>query len=193
MSAPAKTETVVEVPAPGKAEGGGGSMMPILMAVVLVPALCFATTQFVLIPKLKAIVAEQGAAAEGGAPAKASGHGAAAHGAEKAKGGHGGGKEGEHDAEFGSIVVNVAGANGSRYLRTNMVLAGDEPKLPEIIKSNQSVLRDAAINVLSSQSLAVLDSPGGKNVVRSELIAAFNKALGGEVVEQIYFSEFVVQ
>ena len=49
------------------------------------------------------------------------------------------------------------------------------------------------VGVLSSQSLAGLDVPGARNVVRNELITQFNRTLGGEVIEQIYFSEFVVQ
>ena len=155
-------------------------MMPIVAAVVLVPGLCFATTQYLLIPKLKAAVAEQGVQ-----PAPA------AHAAEKGKGVKE--KKDEHDAEFGAVIVNVAGANGSRYLRTNLVLVSGEPKVAEITKASQSALKDAAINVLSSQPLSVLDSPGGKNIVRNELIAAFNKTLGGEIIENIYFSEFVVQ
>jgi flagellar FliL protein len=176
MSAPAKPEAAAEAEAPA-GKKGGGSMMPILAAVVLVPGLCFATTQYVLIPKLKADVAEQGVQ-----PAPT---------AEKGKASKE--KKEEHDTEFGAVIVNVAGANGSRYLRTNLVLVSTDPKVGEVTKASQSALKDAAINVLSSQPLSVLDSPGGKNVVRNELIAAFNKALGGEVIENIYFSEFVVQ
>lgn len=179
MSAPAKTEADPAEAAPEAPAKGGGGMMPVILAVVLVPALCFATTQYVLIPKLKSVVAEQGGGAEAKAKEKAK---------EKAKG-----EENEHDAEFGTVIVNIAGANGNRYLRTNLVLVGADPKIADIIKSSTNALKDAAINVLSSQSLAVLDSPGGKNVVRNELIAAFNRTLGSEVVEQIYFSEFVVQ
>jgi flagellar basal body-associated protein FliL len=61
------------------------------------------------------------------------------------------------------------------------------------VKENESALRDAAISVLSSQSLGALDNANGREVVRQGLIARFNRLLGAEVVDQIYFSEFVVQ
>jgi len=47
--------------------------------------------------------------------------------------------------------------------------------------------------VLSSQTLADLEEPGSKNVLREKLITAYNQALGSRVAEQVYFSDFVVQ
>jgi flagellar basal body-associated protein FliL len=38
-----------------------------------------------------------------------------------------------------------------------------------------------------------LDNPGGREAVRKQLIAKFNSLLGAEVIDQIYFSEFVIQ
>jgi flagellar FliL protein len=47
--------------------------------------------------------------------------------------------------------------------------------------------------VLSSLTLADLEEPGSKNVLREKLVAAYNQALGRRVVEQVYFSDFVIQ
>jgi flagellar FliL protein len=41
--------------------------------------------------------------------------------------------------------------------------------------------------------MADLETPGSKNLVRNDLMTNFNQALNSEIVEQIYFSEFVVQ
>jgi len=41
--------------------------------------------------------------------------------------------------------------------------------------------------------LSDLEEAGAKNLIREKLIAAYNQALGKKVVDQVYFSDFVVQ
>ena len=168
------------ISAPGKA---GGSMLPLVAVIVLVPALCFGVTELLLVPRLKASIGAQEESGTSGAKADSNGK------KQPAKRG----KPGEHTSEFGATIVNLTGTGGSRYLRTNFFIASSDPMIDDIIKRNETSLRDVAIGVLSGQSLAGLDAPGGRNLVRNELITQFNRTLGGEVVEQIYFSEFVVQ
>lgn len=171
-------------------------MMPLLAVIVLVPALCFATTQFVLVPKLKAAMGSPDASHES-APKKEEKKGegkkeGAAHGA-KEKGKDGGSGKYAHSHDFGDVIVNLAGAKGTRYLRAHFSLASSDANLEALVKTNENQLRDVAIGVLSTQSLDSLEAPGARNAVRNELIAQFNHALHGELVEQIYFTEFVVQ
>ena len=65
--------------------------------------------------------------------------------------------------------------------------------LKKILDDNKTHLLDVALNVLSAKTMADLETPGSKNLVRNDLVTNFNQALNSEVVEQIYFSEFVVQ
>ena len=65
--------------------------------------------------------------------------------------------------------------------------------ISNIMKENESPLRDAAIKILSEQSPSALDNPNGREAVRKQLISKFNSLLGAGVVDQIYFSEFVIQ
>lgn len=196
MSAPT-TETAA-APAAAKAKGGG-SIMPVLAVILLVPALCYATTQYVLLPKLKAAIGPveggHGAAPEAGAKKheakkEAGGHGG--HGA-KEKGKESGAGNYAHSHEFGDVIVNLAGVKGTRYLRARFSLASSDANLETLIKANENQLRDVAIGVLGTQTLDSLEAPGARNGVRNELIAQFNHVLRGELVEQIYFTEFVVQ
>lgn len=185
-------------------------MMPVLLVVLLVPALCYATTQYVLLPKLKAAMGPAEAAHE--EAAAEDGHGGGGHGEKKAEGketakkeagGHGAKKEEKgkgggsgnyaHSHEFGDVIVNLAGVKGTRYLRTKFTLASSDANLETLIKTNENQLRDIAIGVLGTQTLDSLEAPGARNAIRSDLIAQFNNALRGEVIEQIYFTEFVVQ
>ncbi|MGC3991898.1 MAG: flagellar basal body-associated FliL family protein [Chthoniobacteraceae bacterium] len=155
--------------APAK-KGGGGGMMPVLATIVLVPVLSFVTTQFVLIPKIKAAV---GTPAAEGAEAAATGDKAEAkEGAAKAKDG----KEGAagskstgqyaHTADFTDIIVNLAGSKGTRYLRSHFMLAGDSEQLEGLIQKNMDQLKDVAISVLSAQTLDSLDVPGAQSAIR---------------------------
>jgi flagellar FliL protein len=46
---------------------------------------------------------------------------------------------------------------------------------------------------LSALTLADLEEPGSKNIIREKLVNAYNQALGKKVADQVYFSDFVVQ
>lgn len=184
---PAAQQPETAAPAPKKA-----SPWPALIAVlVLSPALSYATTQFLLIPKMKVALTE--VATDGAAPAKKSGgHGSGGHGA----GGHGSGEkggEGGSEYAFEDIVVNVSGTKGTRYLKTSFSLVGSSPDLNGLITENKSELKNLALNILSSKTLVDLEAPGAKSAILTELQENFNRALKGTVVEKIYFSEFVIQ
>ncbi len=167
--------------------------VPIIAVCVLMPAISFATTQYVLLPKIRGAVLEQKAAAHAAKPeagkAEAKGH---------AEGGKGGKGEaamsgGAFSYDFESIVVNLSGAMGTRYLKTSFTALSDNPELKKLIEENKKQLLDVALTVLSTRTMADLEQPGSKNVVRNDLMANFNQALKSDLVSQIYFSEFVVQ
>ncbi len=209
-----------EAPAPEKpaAEGEAAPpkapnpLVPVIAVVVLMPAITFAMINFLLLPKIKGIVLEKKATEHAEEGAKAEGaHGAAkeekgGHGAKpkEAKGGHGGGhgKEekgggggagGAFSYDFENVVVNLAGTMGTRYLKTSFTALSDNPEVKTIIDENKKQLLDVATTVLSARTLADLEQPGAKNVVRNDLMANLNQALKSDVISQIYFSDFVVQ
>lgn len=190
-------------PAAAKAPSKLGALLPVILVVVLAPAVSWAVAQFVLVPQLKAelikaLPAEAAGAAATGAPHAATPAPAAPAKAEKAdkEGGHG--KKGEavgvgHSYTFEKIVVNLAGTMGTRYLKTTFMVTGSDPTLRAQFEANRPRMIDLSLNVLSSLTLADLDEPAAKNILREKLGAAYNQALGRKVAEQIYFSDFVVQ
>jgi flagellar FliL protein len=89
--------------------------------------------------------------------------------------------------------VNLAGTMGTRYLKTSFLVTGGDPDIAAIFEENKARLTDVTLNVLSSLSLADLEEPGSKNVLREKLITAYNQTLGKKVADQVYFSDFVVQ
>ena len=163
--------------------------MPIIAVLVLMPAISFAATQFLILPRLRSVLAEQ---KPGGGGKEADHHGA--------KGGKEGkeGKGGEHEAgkfacDFENVVVNLSGSLGTKYLKTSFTFNSSNPDLKKLIEEHKKQLLDVAINILSSRSLADLEAPGSKNVVRNDLMAHFNEALHSDLIEQIFFTEFVIQ
>jgi flagellar basal body-associated protein FliL len=146
----------------------------------LVPALCYAVMEFLVIPKLKA---------SGGGSEHAP---APSHGSAK-KDSHGGSAEAGNTVDFEPIVVNLAGSGNSRYLRAKFSIICPDSKLKDKIDENKIPLKDAAIRVLSTQSLDALDGVNGQEIVRKGLVKRFNDILGAESIEEIFFSEYLVQ
>lgn len=187
--------------AAAKPAGGGiSAFIPLIAAIIIAPVLSWAIGQFVLMPQLKKQIAApidpHAAPAESAAeeaPAAAEGHGK-----EGKEGKEGHGKEGKGGAnnatyEFENVVVNLAGTMGTRYLKTGFLVTGTDKSLRSTFENNKPKMVDVTINVLSSLSLADLEEAGSKNLIREKLIGAYNQAFGKKLVEQIYFSDFVVQ
>jgi len=182
-AAPAEKAPAAPAASPLKA------LLPVIAALVLAPAVSWAVAEFVLLPRLQKKLAQPVAAEEAAheAPAKE------AHGEGKGKGEKG--KEGESETtyEFANVVVNLSGTMGTRYLKTTFLVTGSDTTLKSQFEGNKPRLTDVTLSVLSSLTLADLEEPGSKNVLREKLVAAYNQALNKRVVEQVYFSDFVIQ
>jgi flagellar basal body-associated protein FliL len=50
-----------------------------------------------------------------------------------------------------------------------------------------------ACGVLSTKTLADLEKPTARNLIRTELISGFNNILGEAMVQEIYLTEFAIQ
>jgi len=192
-AAAAAAPAVAGAPAAPATKGGAiAKWIPVIAAVILAPVLSWAVAEFVLVPRLAKKLATVKA---GDAPAAEP---AAAEPEAKAEGGKGG-KEGKEPKgnpatyEFQSVVVNLSGTMGTRYLKTSFVVTGTDPTIKATFEAQKAKLTDITLNVLSSLSLADLEEPGAKNILREKLVLAYNQALGKHVAEQVYFSDFVVQ
>lgn len=192
-----KTEKKETAPAPDAtpAAGGGGksSWLPAIIAIVLAPAATWGVAQFVLLPKLQATLAASADPEAHAAEAKP----AAEHGAAKKSGGHGKEKGGEAAAtdgyRFENVVVNLAGTMGTRYLKTSFLVTGKDAGLISRFDESKAQLGDITLAVLSSLTLADLEEPGSKNIIREKLLSAYNQVFGKKIAENLYFSDFVVQ
>jgi flagellar FliL protein len=193
-AAPAKGEApdaaAVALAAAPAGKGGLASWLPVIAAVVLAPAATFVTVEYLVLPRMiKKLSAPQPVAAAAAAP-EASAEGGAKEGGEGKKGE---GKDGPPGYEFENVVVNLSGTMGTRYLKTTFLVTGTDANIKATFEGAKPRLTDETLNVLSSLTLADLEEPGSKNVIRERLVGAYNQALGKKVADQVYFSDFVIQ
>jgi flagellar protein FliL len=170
--------------APGAppAAAGSKSWLPVIAALLLAPLATWATVEFVLMPRLQKKLAAP--VSSESAPAEAV---AAAHGGKEGKDGKGAPGV---NYEFTNVVVNLAGTMGTRYLKTSfLVTAVKGTDLKTMFEASKPRLTDVTLNVLSALTLADLEEPGSKNIIREKLVNAYNQALGKKVAEQVYFSD----
>ena len=207
--APEETKAeAAATPAIAKPTSASSPWLPVLVVIIILPILSFVMTDAVMIPRVKkalgdiaALKEEAAHPSEGGVqPAPnakkkeaAKKEGAKKEGAKK-EGGHGEGAAAEESGiKFENIVANLTGSMKSRFVKVSFVIEGDDEEFAEVVNSSKVKIIDSAIGILAALTVAELEEPGMKNIVRSDLIAGFNQALKGQYVDRLYFSEFVIQ
>jgi flagellar protein FliL len=168
------TETLTDAPAPAPVSGGGfKAWLPLLTTMLVMPLLAYLTTSFVLLPRLQ----------------RALGITASARSSEA------GGKSGTRKelVPMNKLLVNVSGTMGARYLLVSLSISGTSAEFKTKLQESEPQLRDMACGALASKTLADLEKPGARNLIRTELISGFNRILGGAVVQEIYLTEFAIQ
>jgi flagellar protein FliL len=191
--------------APAKPSSASSPWLPVLVVIIILPILSFVVTDMVMIPRVKKALGEIATLQTENAHPAAGGHEPAPTAAKpkkeakKAASAHGGGGHGEAAApaeagvKFENVVANLSGSMKSRFVKVSFTIEGDQEDFAEVIKASKVKIIDSALGILGALTVAELEEPGMKNIVRSDLISGFNQALKGEVVQRLYFSEFVIQ
>jgi flagellar basal body-associated protein FliL len=186
-----------------KAASGGKSIVPLLGGILGGALASFAMCQFVLVPKIQK-------AASGAHPEASAAQAPDAHGAEKKADAHGGGgghggKEDDKNAPkatytkegwsyaFPSVTANLSGSLGRQYLKCSFQIVSDDKNIAALVEENKGKLKDVVLSVLGARSLADVESPSAKAVLRAELVANLNKALSTGAIKQVQFTEFLIQ
>ncbi len=106
-------------------------------------------------------------------------------------------EEVKHEPEVGAdlevFVVNLAGQEPARYLRTTLSLGVKSEKEKEEIKELAGPIRDAVIMYLTERKVEDLLDLKGKTKLRADLARQINAAIGKKVVLNVYFKEFLIQ
>lgn len=112
--------------------------------------------------------------------------------------------------ELKERVVNLADANGRRYLKIGLAIefstGGAEFRKagPEARKAKQAefekdlapqapLIEDSIITILSVRTSSELSTPEGKQKLKTDIKQSLNELLGGDRVSNVYFTQFVMQ
>ena len=94
-----------------------------------------------------------------------------------------------------SFIVNLADKKGvgKRYLKLTLEVevAGEEQRA--LVNHKIPQLRDTILLMLSSRTIAEITSMEAKLELKQVLLARMNSAIGKNVIQRLYFTEFVVQ
>lgn len=177
-------ETAAESAKKPQAKGSGMALwLPWACALLLMPAMAYGFSMFVLLPRLQkslGVTANSSASDSTRAEGKS---GESARGPEGDK----------QTVSLTKLVVNVAGTMGSRYLLASVTLVGSTPDFRSKVEASDAQLRDMACGLLSVKTIADLEKPGARNMIRNELLTGFNHSLGSTLVKEIYITEFAIQ
>ena len=92
-----------------------------------------------------------------------------------------------------TMIVNLAGHGGKRYLRVTMALELSDPEAMTTIENRLPQVRDAILMILPTKKYDDVSTTEGKIALRSELMEKINELMTQGQVNNIYFTEFVVQ
>jgi len=93
-----------------------------------------------------------------------------------------------------TIIVNLADSGGGRYLRVTMELELlPEEGAEEAVTQRLPQIKDIMLTILPTKKFEQLTTVEGKKELRDELIGTLNTVLNKELVENLYFTEFVIQ
>jgi len=92
-----------------------------------------------------------------------------------------------------TMIVNLADQGGNRYLRVTMALELSERAAVSVIESRLALVRDAVLMILPTKKYDDISTTAGKTLLRGELMEKINSLMVKGRVNNIYFTEFVVQ
>jgi flagellar FliL protein len=92
-----------------------------------------------------------------------------------------------------TFLVNLSDPGGKRYLKVTMKAKLSGPQVAAEFGARVPELRDIILTLLSSKEFADIAQPEDKANLKQELLTQLNKVLKQGQVQDIYFTDFLVQ
>ena len=107
------------------------------------------------------------------------------------------GKEGaqpgdDNTAQFGTFVVNLADQGGQRFLQIEVWVEVTDPKSLTAVVDHIPRTRHAIIGYLGGLRAEATYGPLAKDEMSAVIKRLINNAIGRDVVDRVYFSQFIV-
>ena len=91
------------------------------------------------------------------------------------------------------FTVNLLSDSGRKFLKTQVNLELDDNSLSSELDSKAPVIRDLVILILTSKTLEEVSTAKGKEKLKEQLVNQINLRLQDGQINNIYFTEFVIQ
>jgi len=163
-----------------ESKGGGGNLIPVILALLLAPAIAGGATWFI-VKSLMPEETEKPQIVEGGQPLDIEPTGD------------------EKYYELKELITNLGGPVKARYIDVEVKMEGLAPDFEKILEQNEHRVRDKALSILGNYTYEDAQLDGFQNRVRIDLKKGFSSVLrkyrSGEsdLIRQIYFTQFVIQ
>ncbi len=95
--------------------------------------------------------------------------------------------------EMDTLIVNLMDSNEKRYLKVTMKAKLDSKSVEDEFTARNFEMRDIILMILSGKAVEDVAAPEDKIQLKQELVAALNRALKKGRVQDIYFTEFLIQ
>jgi len=92
-----------------------------------------------------------------------------------------------------SFIINLAGAGGRNYLKMEIALEFDKVEVQTEVENKMPQIKDTILLLLSTKSFEEIQSANGKLMLKNEIISRLNKFLTTGIIQNMYFTNFVVQ
>jgi len=90
------------------------------------------------------------------------------------------------------VTVNIAETRGNRFARAGVYFEA-APAVLEELEANRARMVDTLGQVLSTKTLDQLTSPNIRGTLRQELLGIINPTLKSGRVDNVYFTDLLVQ
>jgi flagellar FliL protein len=91
------------------------------------------------------------------------------------------------------FIVNLSSDGGSRYLRSSINLELSSEEFQAEVDKKKPLIRDIIIKVLSAKSYEEISTIRGKETLKDEIVTELNKIFTDGNIQNIFFTEFVIQ
>ncbi|MBI3985832.1 MAG: flagellar basal body-associated FliL family protein [Lentisphaerae bacterium] len=115
---------------------------------------------------------------------------------EKGEKGEGGKADKDLVYDVEPVLNNIAGTQGTRYIKITAHFVLSEASLKEELKSNSVMIRDRICSVLDTKSIFDLEGPKAKDAIKKEIKDRVNGELKDKMrgtILEVLFSEYLIQ
>ncbi len=90
------------------------------------------------------------------------------------------------------VTVNIADTQGNRFVRAGVYFEAP-PEVLEELEGNRARIIDTVEQVLSAKTMGELTSPSIRGTLRQELLGIINPTLKQGRIDNVYFTDLLVQ